>query len=73
VNVKRHKTDNTSKTGDDLHLTLREGGAGLRPENPETQRERLMKEISLRATVVGPVLESVLHEAHGKPRWGLNK
>ncbi len=31
------------------------------------------EEIEMRATKVGSVLEGILHEAHGTPRWGLNE
>ena len=38
-----------------------------------TDPERFMEEVRLRATSIGPVLEAILHESHGQPRWGLNE
>jgi len=73
VNVKEHKTDETSKTGVVIRLTQREGEAGLLPDDPGKLTERRMKEIGIRATMVGPVLEAILHEQHGQPRWGINE
>ncbi|HAO79886.1 MAG TPA: hypothetical protein DCQ92_13110 [Verrucomicrobia subdivision 3 bacterium] len=62
-------TSNTGVTGGVVHLMLTEGEAGLMPKD----LERLMEEIRLRATLVGPVLEGILREPHGQPRWGLNE
>ena len=73
MNVKLHMADEGHKTGCVLHLTLRKGEAGLLPDDPGKMTERLMEEISMRATVVGPVLEGILHDQHGQPRWGLNE
>lgn len=73
MNVKQHRTDEPGKPGCVFHLTVTEGGAGLRPDDPGKLTERLMEEINQRATVVGPVLEAILHEQHGQPRWGLNE
>jgi hypothetical protein len=52
---------------------LTEGEAGLIPKDLGRLTERLMEEIRLRATLVGPVLEGILREPHGQPRWGLNE
>ncbi len=73
MNVKEHKTDDASKTSVVIHLTQRVGEAGFLPDDPGKLSERLMEEISLRATLVGPVLEAILHEQHGQPRWGINE
>jgi hypothetical protein len=73
MNVKQHISDDAAKAGSVLHLTLREGEARSLPEIPGKLTERMMEEISMRATVVGPVLEAILHEQHGQPRWGLNE
>ena len=35
--------------------------------------ERVMEEMRLRATEIGSVLEDILREPHGEPRWGLNE
>jgi hypothetical protein len=34
---------------------------------------RVMAEIEIRATQLGPVLEGILREPHGSIRWGLNE
>jgi hypothetical protein len=38
-----------------------------------TDPERFMEEMQSRATKIGPVLEAILRESHGQPRWGLNE
>jgi hypothetical protein len=52
-----------------VHLLLTEGAVAMMAENPE----QVMEEIRLRATQVGAVLEDILMEPHGQPRWGLNE
>ena len=52
-----------------VHLLLTEGDVKLMAENPE----RVMKDIEFRATKVSSVLEDILHEAHGRPDWGINE
>ena len=73
MNVKKHKTDDASKTGVVIRLTQRKGEAGYLPDDPGKLTERLREEINMRATMVGPVLEAILHEEHGQPRWGINE
>jgi hypothetical protein len=70
MNVKHHIADHSSKAGSVLQ---REGEAGLPSDNPGKLTERLIEEISLRATMVGPVLEAILNDQHGHSRWGLNE
>ena len=52
-----------------VHLLLTMDEAGWQPQDPE----RMMEELHLRATQVGSLLEGILHEPHGQPRWGLNE
>jgi len=73
VNMVQQMTSNTGVTGGVVHLMLTEGEAGLMPKDLGRLTERLMEEIRLRATLVGPVLEGILREPHGQPRWGLNE
>jgi len=73
MNTVQHMIHDTSWPGGVLHLTLREGSQALPPESPAKLTERLMEEVSLRATMVGPVLEGILHEGQGQPRWGINE
>ena len=61
---------NTAKVTDCvIHLMLKDGNKELVPAEPE----RMMDEFMVRATQVGSVLEGILHEPHGQPRWGLNE
>ena len=48
---------------------LTEGDVRAMAENPE----KAMEEIHLRATKMSQVLENILHESHGVPRWGINE
>ena len=73
MNPVQQMTKDTSRAGCVLHLTLRKGEAGVLPNDPGKLTQRLMEEISLRATMVGPVLESILLEAHEQPRWGVKE
>lgn len=52
-----------------VHLMITEGRVKVVVEEPE----RVMEEISKRATQIGPVLESIFREPRGQPRWGLNE
>jgi hypothetical protein len=52
-----------------VHLMMTEADVKLMAEDPE----RVMEEIWQRATQVGSVLENILQEPHGVPRWGLNE
>ncbi len=52
-----------------VHLMLTEGEVRTMAENPE----RAMEEIHLRATKMSQVLEKILQESHGIPRWGINE
>ena len=52
-----------------VHLLLTEGEPKKLAHDPEWW----MADIETRATEVGSVLEGILHESHGIPRWGLNE
>jgi hypothetical protein len=52
-----------------VHLLLTQGEVKLMVENPE----QVMEEIRLRAEQVSSVLEHILSEPHGIPRWGINE
>lgn len=74
MNVKQDTTDDASnQTVGVLQLSFQNGETGLLPEDPGKLTECLIEKIKLRATVVGPVLEAILHEQHGQSHWGLNE
>ncbi len=73
MNVKQDMADDTRKAGGRPHLILPEQDSGLFSGDPGKLTERRMEEVSKRATVLGPVLEAILQEQHGQPRWGLNE
>ncbi len=50
-------------------LLMTEDDVKMMAESPE----QVMEEMRLRATEVGAVLEAILREPHGEPRWGLNE
>lgn len=52
-----------------VHLLLTQGDVKMMVENPE----QVMEEIRLRAEQVSSVLEHILSEPHGVPRWGINE
>ena len=37
------------------------------------ESERVREHIRMQATEIGPILEALLHDAHGQIRWGLNE
>ena len=43
-----------------IHVLLPEGKAVLMPKNSE----EVMEQIRLRATILGPILEGILHDPH---------
>ena len=69
MNPQQQLASTPSVTSYAVHLMLREGDSRMIAEDPE----RLMEEIRSRATQIGSVLEGILHEPHGEPRWGLNE
>jgi hypothetical protein len=52
-----------------VHLLLTEGEVKMMAENPE----KVIEQIRVRAEQVSSVLEGILLEPHGQPRWGLNE
>lgn len=50
-------------------LLLTAGDVNAMNQNPE----QAMEDIRLRATQMSQILEDILHEPHGEPRWGLNE
>ena len=52
-----------------IHLLLTQGKVEVRVDNPE----QIMEEIRVRAEQVSSILEGILTEPHGEPRWGLNE
>jgi hypothetical protein len=51
------------------HLLITKGDIELMAESPE----QAMEEIRVRATQMSSLLENILHDTHGHPRWGLNE
>jgi hypothetical protein len=56
-------------TGVVVHMMLTNNQPKLIPQDPEM----LIAEISQRATHMSSILEGILQEPHGQPRWGLNE
>ena len=50
-------------------LLMTDGTGKVTKVNPD----EVMAEMTVRATYIGSVLEAILHEPHGEPRWGLNE
>ena len=50
-------------------LLLTEGDVIQMAQNPE----QVMLDLQARATQMSQVLETILQEPHGEPRWGLNE
>jgi len=69
VNPVQQVASNTIGGNSVIPLLITEGDVKMMAESPE----QAMEEIWLRATQVGSVLEAILREPHGEPRWGLNE
>jgi hypothetical protein len=69
MNPVQQTVSNTGGEGSVVHLTVRADDVKMMAEDPE----QLMEEMWLRATQVSSVLESILREPHGVPRWGINE
>jgi hypothetical protein len=69
VNPTQHTVSNTGGAVNLVPLLVRPEDVKMMAEDPE----HVMEEMWLRATRVGSVLEDILHEPHGEPRWGLNE
>jgi hypothetical protein len=73
MNVKQHIPADTGKAVGGRHLLRPNREADLVSIDPAKLTEERIEQISLRATIVGPVLEAILQEQHGYSRWGLNE
>jgi hypothetical protein len=60
MNAMQHMANNSTASHSVIHMLLPEDKAGLMPKDSEEVREQ----IRLRATIVGPVLEGILHDPH---------
>ena len=69
MNPVQQTVGNTGDASSMVHLTLSGGDLRTIVEDPE----RVMEEMWLRANQVSSVLENILREPHGEPRWGLNE
>ena len=66
MNTLQQVSADNGVTASVVHLMLKDGPAELKPEEPE----RMIEE---RATKLGPVLEGILLESHGRLHWGINE
>jgi hypothetical protein len=73
MNVKQDITSDTRKADAVPYLILLKPDGSLLTDDPGKLTERRMQEMDRRATVLGPVMEAILREQHGQPRWGLNE
>ena len=69
MNPVQQTVSNTGGAGSVVHLTVTATDVKTVVEDPE----QVMEEMWLRATQVSSVLENILREPHGEPRWGLNE
>ncbi len=69
MNPVQQTVSNTGVADNVVALTVRADEVKLMAEDPE----QVMEEMWVRATQVSSVLENILHEPHGVPRWGLNE
>ena len=69
VNVMRQVADNPSSTDGAVHLLM----TGRQVKLMAGDSERVIEKINLQATQFSQVLEGILQEPHGQPRWGLNE
>jgi hypothetical protein len=69
MNPVQQTVSNTGVADSVVALTVEAGEVKLMAEDPE----QVMEEMWVRATQVSSVLENILHEPHGVPRWGLNE
>ncbi len=69
MNPVQQTMSNTGVADSVVVLTVRADEEKLTAEDPE----QVMEEMWVRATQVSSVLENILLEPHGVPRWGLNE
>jgi hypothetical protein len=60
MNAVQHIADNKTASQGVIHVVLPEDKAGRLPKDSQ----EVMEQIRLRATILGPVLEGILHEPH---------
>ena len=56
----QHMANETTASHCVIHVLLPEGKAGLMPKDSE----EVMEQIRMRATFIGPILESILNDPH---------
>jgi len=69
MNPVQQTVSNTGGADSVVHLTISADDVKMMAEDPE----RVMEEMWQRATQVSSVLENILREPHGVPRWGINE
>ena len=62
MNAVRNKMDDTAIRHTVIHVLVPDGKAELLPKSSE----EVLEQIRLRATIVGPVLEGILHDPHAQ-------
>ena len=67
--VQQQTVSNTGGANSVVHLMVSGEDGKQTVEAPE----QVMEEMWLRATQVSSVLENILREPHGVPRWGINE
>ena len=60
MNAMQHMANDTTASHCVIHVMLPEEKAGLMPKDSA----EVMEQIRLRATIIGPVLEGILHDPH---------
>jgi hypothetical protein len=70
MNPVQQMVSHTGGAGSVVHLTVEaEAVKKVMADDPE----QVMEEMWVRATQVSSVLENILREPHGVPRWGINE
>ena len=69
VNPVQQTVSQSGGTVSAIHLLVTADDVKMMAEDPE----QVMEEMWLRATQVGSVLENILREPRGIPRWGINE
>jgi hypothetical protein len=69
MNPVQQPASNTGGVESVVPLLIAADEVKMTAEDPE----QMMEEMWLRATQVSSVLENILQEPHGVPRWGINE
>lgn len=69
MNPVQQPASNTGGAESVIHLLVTADEVKMMAEDPE----QVIEEIEFRATQVSSVLEDILREPHGVPRWGINE